>query len=219
MAKKSVGDTVLGWFVVREDDEGEADKTPEELVDQYTQKRPLPPPPNAPKSMRLEGNVPDLAAGRSLDPAMLGQVYQAAKITTEEQERVHKAQSLVASLPAETPHDVKKQIVEASLKAFGVPIEQIVETGVEQIQALEAYTQHGARHTQSVLVDAQARIEKLQGEIMEFKKLMELQVSTQQNLTKSCNEEKVKVQRVLEFFGQEMIAKVVRDSPNLVERK
>jgi hypothetical protein len=42
---------------------------------------------------------------------------------------------------------------------------------------------------------------------------------SQQNLVKSCNEEKVKVQSVLEFFAQEIVAKVVRDSPKLVERK
>lgn len=219
MTKKGLGETVLGWFVERVD-EDEVEQTPEALIDEYANKKaPAPPPPNAPKSVRLEGAVPMVAAGRSLDPNALAQVYQAAKITPEEQERVKKAQSLVDSLPAETPKDVKRQIVEASLKAFGVPIEDIVETGVEQIQALEAYIQHGARHTQSVLQDAQARIEKLQAEIMEVKKLMELQVTTQSNLTKSCNEEKVKVQRVLEFFGQELVAKVVKASPKLVEKE
>lgn len=219
MAKKSVGEAVLGWFVVRED-ESEADKSPDELITHYADKKAAPPapPPTAPKSVRLEGNVPTLAAGRSLEPGLLAQVYEAAKITNDEQERVKKAQSLLETLPSETPHDVKRQIVEASLKAFGVPIEEIVETGVEQIQALEAYIQHGARHTQGVLQDAQARIEKLQAETMEIKKLMELQVTTQQNLARSCNEEKVKVQRVLEFFGQEIVAKVVRESPKLVEK-
>ena len=218
MTKKSVGETVLGWFVVREDEE--AEKSPDELITQYAAKRPLtPPPPDAPKSVRLDDDVPVVPAGRTVDAGMLNQVYQSAKITPEEQERVKKAQSLLDSLPVETPQDVKRQIVEASLKAFGVPIEEIVETGVEQIQALEAYIQHGARHTQSVLQDAQARIERLQGEILEIKKLMELQVSTQQNLTRSCNDEKIKVQRVLEFFGQEVVARVVHDSPKLVEKK
>lgn len=229
MTKKSVGETVLGWFVVREDEEGDEAAAPDSvsdaqakqaLVERYAQ-RPAPPPPpkDAPKSMRLEGGeLPLVAAGKSLDAAALAKVYEAAKITPEEQERVQKAKSLVDSLPLETPNDVKRQIVEASLKAFGVPIEDIVETGVEQIQALEAYIQHGARHTQSVLQDAQTRIEKLQIEITEIKKLMELQVSTQQGLARSCNDEKVKVQRVLEFFGQEIVAKVVRESPKLVEK-
>jgi hypothetical protein len=216
VSKKTLGETVLGWFVVREDDEEE--KSPEQLIDQYANRKSAPAvPANPPPSMKLEGEVPMVAAGRTVDATLLQKVYQAAKITNDEQERVKKALGLVESLPAETPYAVKRQIVEASLKAFGVPIEQIVETGVEQIQALEAYIQHGARHTQSVLQDAQARIEKLQADIMEIKKLMEMQVTTQQNCTKSCNEEKIKVQHVLEFFGQEMVAKVVRDSPKLVE--
>ena len=228
VAKKSVGETVLGWFVVREDEEGDEAspdsvsdaKAKEELVERYA-KRPAPPlpPKDAPKSVRLEGgDLPLVAAGKTLDAPALAKVYEAAKITPEEQERVQKAKSLVDSLPIETPNDVKRQIVEASLKAFGVPIEAIVETGVEQIQALEAYIQHGARHTQSVLQDTQTRIERLQQEITEIKKLMELQVSTQQSLARSCNDEKVKVQRVLEFFGQEIVAKVVRESPKLVEK-
>ena len=215
MSKKSLGETVLGWFDVREDD-GEA--SPEELINEYAAKPAAQAPaPDAPKSLRLEGEVPMVTAGRHLDAAILEKVYQAAKISPEEQERVKKAQALVDSLPAETPQDVKRQIVEASLKAFQIPLEDIVEGAVEQIQALEAYIQHGARHTQSVLGDAQKRIEKLQAEILEIKKLMELQVSTQQGLARSCNDEKVKVQKVLEFFGQEIVAKVVRDSPKLVE--
>lgn len=218
MSKKNLGETVLGWFVVREDDD-EAEASPEELVDKYANNKAAPPPPapNAPPSVKLDASVPLVAAGRQVDAGLLEKVYHAAKISPEEQERVAKAQALLTSLPIETPHDVKKQIVEASLKAFGVPVEQIVEAAVEQIQALEAYIQHGARHTQSVLTDAQARVERLQAEILEIKKLMELQVSTQQGLTKSCNDEKIKVQRVLEFFGQEMVAKVVRESPKLVE--
>jgi hypothetical protein len=52
-----------------------------------------------------------------------------------------------------------------------------------------------------------------------IKKLMEEQVSAQQALTKTCNDEKLRIQEVLEFFGQEAVAKVVRESPKLHEPK
>ena len=39
----------------------------------------------------------------------------------------------------------------------------------------------------------------------------------QLGVTSACNQKKLEVQRVLEFFGQEAVAKVVRESPKLVE--
>jgi hypothetical protein len=82
-------------------------------------------------------------------------------------------------------HLPAQQIVEASLKAFGIPLDEIIEAAAEEIQALEAYIQHGARHTQGVLQDASAQVAKLEGQIVEVKRLMELQVRTQQGVVKS----------------------------------
>ena len=56
-------------------------------------------------------------------------------------------------------------------------------------------------------------------EIAEIKKLMELQVGTQESLARATNEQKLRVQSVLEFFGQEAVARVVRESSKLVELK
>ena len=41
----------------------------------------------------------------------------AASISSDEQGRIEKARSLLKTLPQDTPRDVKRQIVEASLKA------------------------------------------------------------------------------------------------------
>ena len=48
---------------------------------------------------------------------------------------------------------------------------------------------------------------------------MEDAVSAQQALTTACNNEKLRVQGVLEFFGQDAINKVVAQSPKLHESK
>jgi hypothetical protein len=226
VSKKSLGESVLGWFVVKEGDDGAHEEQPEPEPEPAPPVRkraalampPAPPPPHqsAPPSIRRPMEVPVVAAGSAPTPETFAQVYRAAQITQEDEDRFGKAKSLLATLPAETPKEVKRQIVEASLKAFAIPVEQIVETGVEQIQALESYIQHGARHTQEVLQDGQARIEKLQANIVELRKLMELQVKTQNDLARHCNAEKLNAQSVLEFFGQEVVARVVRDSPKLV---
>ena len=223
---KKIGETVLGWFVVREDDEAEAEAAaavePEKMVQQFKKRKPLPPPPDddsAPPSLRLQGKVPQVAAGSAPDNTVFAQVFQSARITDEAQQRVEKALALLQSLPTDTPRDTRKAIVEASLKAFGIPIDAIIETSAEEIQALEAFIQHGERHTQTVLIDATAQIEKLAGQISEIKKLMELQVRTQQGVVKSSNDQKLRVQTVLEFFGQEAVARVVEQSPKLVVPK
>lgn len=220
--KKGLGETVLGWFVVREEDEGDKQQEeaqPEAIIEKF-KKKPAPPPPpeQAPPSLKLKPNeVPSVTAGTTPDDRVFQQVFRAAQITDEAQQRVGKALGLLQSLPTETPKDTRKQIVEASLKAFGIPLDDIIETAAEEIQALEAYIQHGERHTQGVLQDATQQIEKLAKQIDEIKKLMELQVRTQQGLVKASNEQKLRIQTVLEFFGQEAVARVVRDSPKLVE--
>lgn len=218
--KKSLGSTVLGWFVVREDDEQEEEESPEKIIAKYGKKLPpTPPPPDekAPPSLRLQGDVPQVAAGTTPDQRVFGQVFKAAQITEEAQQRVEKALGLLQSLPGETPKDVRKQIVEASLKAFGIPLDQIIETAAEEIQALEAYIQHGERHTQGILTDATQQVARLEAQIAEVKKLMELQVRTQKSLVKASNDQKLRIQAVLEFFGQEAVARVVRESPKLIE--
>ena len=45
--------------------------------------------------------------------------------------------------------------------------------------------------------------------------LMQQSVEEQQNLIKVCNDKKLEVQQVLEFFGQDKVASVVKASPKL----
>jgi hypothetical protein len=220
VAGKSVGKTVLGWFVVNED--GTADPSPPEpvsaddLIAKYAKPQPSAAPPEPPP-VAFAGELPKPPApGGSID--FLG-VYRAANISQEEQDRVEKARSLLSTLPKETPKEVKKQIVEASLKAFGVPVDKIIEAGAQEIQALEAYIRHGEMQTQSLLGESTTRIEQLSQEIVQIKKIMEDQVASQQSLTRASNDEKLRVQEVLEFFGQEAIARVVHASPKLIEPK
>jgi hypothetical protein len=165
--------------------------------------------------VKLSGELPR-AQGGQVDFAG---VYRAAGVSDEQRDRVEKAMGLLKTLPAETPKEVKRQIVEASLKAFGFPVDQIIEAGAMEIQALELYIQAGQRDTQSLLGDAQKRMEELNAEIARVKKVMEDQVAAQYALTQSCNQQKLAVQEVLEFFGQEAVARVVRESAKLHEPK
>jgi hypothetical protein len=208
--KKNWGSTVLGWFVVKEGEGGgDLPAEPETL-----------PPEGGPAASAVVEGPPPVAFVTEPPRAVGGQVdfdgvFEAAGVDVGERDLFAKAQALLGSLPPGTDPAVRKQIVEASLKAFGVPIEKIIETGVEEIQALEAYIRTGGVETQALLEESNRRIQQHEDEIRSIRAVMDQRVQEQQAVTTACNAKKLDVQRVLEFFGQEAVARVVRESPKL----
>ena len=200
--RKSWGSTVMGWFVVQGDDAAAPPPSPDEAA-----------PPAAPEPPAFVTAPPAAPGGRVDFP----KVYEAAGVDAEEQGRVAKAAELLGALPAGTDAAVKKQIVEASLKAFGVPVDKIIEGAVQEIQALEAYIRVGAADTTKVHEESEKRITQFEEEIRRIKSVMEGRTAEQLAVVQACNEKKLGIQKVLEFFGQEKVARVVRDSPKLVE--
>jgi hypothetical protein len=202
--KKTWGSTVLGWFVVNE--EGESAPTDagstESVADRETD-----------AAAAFVKEIPASPGGR-VDFAA---VYEAAGIGAEEQARVAKASELLKTLPDGTEASVKKKIVEASLKTFGVPIDKIIEAAAGEVQALEGYIRAGGADTQKLLEESRGRIADVEAEISRIKSVMEQRVVEQQVVTKACNDKKLEIQGVLEFFGQEAVARVVRESPRLIE--
>jgi len=197
--KKGWGATVLGWFVVSDDEEGHGASGEDQGGD------------------TAGGSATDMPQVFVKDPpaALGGQVdfkavFEAAGIDDEESGRVARAQELLASLPNDTPAPVRKQIVEASLNAFGVSIDKIIEGGVAEIQALEGYIRTGAADTQTLLSESAGRIKKFEEEIQRIRTVMDQRVQEQQAVTKACNERKLGIQQILEFFGQEAVARVVQ---------
>jgi hypothetical protein len=200
------GSTVLGWFVVRDGDSAES---------------PVAEPAGTAPPADAAGDSPAPTFFQTPPPAATGGqvdfdgVFGAAGLERQERERVARASELLASLPSETPVAVRKQIVEAAMKAFGVPLDKIIETGVGEIQALEGYIRSCATDTDRLLAESRARIQQLENEVRDVRTVMEQRTREQETITAACNAKKVDVQRVLEFFGQDAVARVVRDSPKL----
>src|SRR4030095_8539274 len=204
--KKGWGSTVAGWFIERDEPpapaQTELGEIPEPPApDSYTTPSPTqsvfqksPPPPT--------GGQVDFAA-----------VFEAAGVDQDEQQRVARTTDPLKRLPAGTDAAVKKQIVEASLKAFGVPIEKIIEATVEEIQALDGYIRNGAADNDKLIQESEARIKQYELEIQNIRSVMQQSVDEQQSLIKVCNDKKLEIQQVLEFFGQDTVAKVVKASP------
>ncbi len=214
--KKGWASTVAGWFIER--DEQPATETSSETnavpsspsvdtfssaADNYTTPSP---------TQTVFQKAPPRPSGGQIDFAA---VFEAAGVDAEEQQRVARTTELLRSLPAETDAAIKKQIVEASLKAFGVPIEKIIEATVEEIQALDGYIRNGAADNEKLIQESDARIKQYEEEIRNIRAVMQQSVDEQQNLIKVCNDKKLEVQQVLEFFGQDKVASVVKASPKL----
>lgn len=202
--KKNWGHTVMGWFI-------ENDTSPPQAAPS-TEAPPSSTETVAPAVEQVFASNPPAAIDGKVD---FDAVFTAAGISEDDRGRVTRASDLLGSLPPDTPVAVKKQIVEASLKAFGVPIDEIIEAGVGEIQALEGYIRAGAADTQHVLADAEKRIKLYEDEIRQLRAIMEQRVAEQQAVIKACNDKKLAVQQVLEFFGQEAVSRVVQTSPKL----
>jgi hypothetical protein len=207
--KKGWGSTVLGWFIVQDETaQSSADAAPASDATAPTSTDPAAL--GAPPAFFQKD--PPAAIGGQVD---FDAVFEAAGIEADERQRVGKAIELLQGLPAETPVGVRKQIVEASLKAFGVPIDKIIEAGVGEIQALEGYIRTGAADTQKLLQESAQRIQQYDEQIKQIRTVMDQRVQEQQAVVKACNDKKLTVQQILEFFGQDAVARVVRESPKL----
>jgi hypothetical protein len=200
--KKNWGSTVLGWFVVQNDGQ----PAPVEGTDTAAADD------TAALTTTFTKDIPAAQGGRVDFDA----VFDAAGIDAEMRAHCTKAGQLLATLPTQADATVKKQIVEASLKAFGVPIAKIIEAGVHEVQALEGYIQADARDTRKVIEESQRRIAQHEDEINQIKTVMAQRGDEQQAVLKACNDCKLEIQHVLEFFGQEAVARVVRESPKLI---
>jgi hypothetical protein len=214
--KKGWGSTVAGWFIEREEGTasaaGESDGFDLPLASEEAS---LPSNQDYATPSPTQGvfkTSPPPPTGGQVD---FGAVFAAAGVDAEEQQRVARTTELLRSLPAGTDAAVKKQIVEASLKAFGVPIEKIIEASVEEIQALDGYTRNGAADNDKLIQESDARIKQYEEEIKNIRGVMQQSVDEQQNLIKVCNDKKLEIQQVLEFFGRDTVARVVKASPKL----
>src|SRR5687767_7240293 len=110
MSEKGWGKTVLGWFVVADQEKAATDASSpasmddaDAIIRKYSGSGEAPPPP----PVEIKGPLPGVVNGQ----VDLIAVYEAAGVDNEERDRVAKAQELLRSLPAETPVPVKKQIV------------------------------------------------------------------------------------------------------------
>lgn len=136
-------------------------------------------------------------------------------VTDEDQGSIDKALTLLRGLPNETPVEVRRQIVTASLGAFGVSVDKILEAALLHEAALN-------RHVQLAEVDAQTAISRVQRTIKDLSDRIEAErrreseiVVRQQGVVQACSVQRVRVSVITTFFGPAEAERVRATSPRL----
>ena len=207
---KGIGKKLLGLFVEDPDAKSEEEATaPEEgeksaadLVAELAnatgpqgggRAAPSQPPPNlkldkmAAPVAGAKINFDEIFTQGGLDPAGL--------------ERVNKAETLLKGLPEATPQDIKKQIVEASLRAFGIDVVTIIQATNTQLQALDTFVKINSEQTAKGIVAAEEQIKQHNEKIAALRADIDKRTGQLALTTNAATARKSEVQRVLDFFG------------------
>lgn len=223
MSEKGIGSKLLGIFVETDGEappdaepvEGNKAKSPADLVAELAMASGAPAPsrhaaanaagprapgahPSAqPSSSALEHK---LAPASDAGPLDFEAIFRGAGMDPAELDRVKKAEELLRSLPDATPVAVKKQIVEASLKAFGFEIDKILLAASNQKRALDAYVKVNETSTAKAIEDAQKQIQSLTEKIAGLRTDIEKRTHTLSSVSQSAQARKADVQKVIDFF-------------------
>lgn len=142
-------------------------------------------------------------------------VFAKQGLSSEDRDRVEKALTLLHTLPMETPVSIKRQIVAASLQAFAIPVEQIIEASLLQQQAFDRHLREAEKQTQILLEHGQKRLAELEQETLRVQQQMQAQRAQQQGLALTVHGQKERIQEVLDFFGAEAAERVTQTSVKL----
>lgn len=214
MSEKGIGSKLLGIFVETDGSSAEeADpvpasvplaKSPADALAELARASGGKPPAAATVAPRsaapANGLEAKLQPASGAGPLDFEGIFRGAGMDPSELDRVKKAEDLLRSLPEATPVAVKKQIVEASLKAFGFEIDKILLAAQNQKRALDAYVKVNETGTAKAIEDAQKQIQALTEKIAALRGDIEKRTQTLGAVTQSAQARKADVQKVIDFF-------------------
>lgn len=208
---KSLGKRILGLFVETPGDgsapaetDAEGQTAADEIAAIAKQSAPAAAAaqPAAPRQPVAAAPVARVAAKEGVAPATIDfdQVFKNAGVDAAALDRVRKAEDLLKNLPDSAGDELKRQIVETSLKAFGVEISRIVEGVETQLKALDTYVRVNEQQTAKSIGDAQAQIAKLEDQVITLKAEIDKRTTALAGLAAAADVRKRQVAKVLEFF-------------------
>jgi hypothetical protein len=200
---KGLGSKLLGLFVeVKEEptEQAPAAKSPADIVAELAGQ--TAPAKNASPSLVPPGvaSVPTGPAASTAVAIDFDAIFRNAGVNQEELDRVRKAEELLKGLPETTPLDVKRQIVEASLKAFGFDLAKIVAAAHGSLKALDTYVRLTEQQTAKSVADAQTNIGQLEEKVAALKTDIAKRREQFRAVSAAAEVRKNEVHRVIEFF-------------------
>ena len=218
--EKGLGSKLLGLFVETketpaggtdavepaESGEKSAAELVAELAGQSAPRRAAPPPPGAAPLNAAPPRATVAPVATPTGPVTPAQVdfdavFKTAGMDAGDLDRVRKAEELLKGLPESTPTDVKRQIVEASLKAFGFDITKIVAAANNQLKALDTYVRLNEQQTAKSITDAQTQIAQLEDKVITLRADITKRTEQLASVAAAADGRKGQVHRVLEFFN------------------
>jgi hypothetical protein len=195
---KNLGSKLLGLFVETDGEKPAEEKSPADIVNELAAESVGKP--SAAGTEPVPGLKLDRVPSGPAPSTHFEAIFRDAGMDANELDRVKKAEELLKSLPESTPQTVKKQIVEASLKAFGFEVEKIVLAAQNQKRALDAYVKVNETATAKAIQDAEAQIRTLTEKIANLRADIEKRTGGLSQLASAAQTRKADVQKVIDFF-------------------
>jgi hypothetical protein len=127
-------------------------------------------------------------------------IYRAAGLSDEDLAQVEHAEQLLKTLPANLPLETQKQILEGTLKTFGVDPARIRQTVQRQQRALSGYASVVRHDAEKRDADARARIESLRAEALKLERAIEERARARAGVELSCKMQSDAVSLILGYL-------------------
>ena len=128
-------------------------------------------------------------------------VLESAGVDATQRERVERTLELLNALPADASPQLRKNIVEASFKAFDISIKAIVDSADAEMVAFDGFIEQGHKHLTALREESLARVAQLEAEIAKIQRKLELATADQAKLDDWTAAAMNRVRPIASFFG------------------
>jgi len=145
---------------------------------------------------------PPSAPPAGVEPAHVdfANIYRAAGLTQEQLDEVDRTEKLLRTLPANLPLETQKQILEGTLKTFGVAPDRIRQTIARQQRSLIAYAGVVKQDAEKRDAEAHARIEQLRAEALKLERAIDERARARAGVELACRNQGEAIGRMIDFL-------------------
>jgi len=188
--QKGLGKKIKRLFLEEGEDASAAPASAADEVAQIAQQSGPPPQP------------PESAPPAGVEPAHVdfASIYRTAGLSQEQLDEVDRTEKLLRTLPANLPIETQKQILEGTLKTFGVAPDRIRQTIARQQRSLIAYAGVVKQDAEKRDADAHARIEQLRAEALKLERAIEERARARAGVELACKNQGESIGRMIEFL-------------------